>query len=71
MWIEFHDPADGSVLSAPPIPLQVGQRLDFTGSLAANSDGMANELGLSPADAALLDAEACHVHVQLDTLVVH
>jgi RNA polymerase sigma factor (sigma-70 family) len=71
VWIEFHDPVDGSVLSAPPVPLQVGQHLDFAGSLAANSDGMASDLGFSPTDASLLDAEAFHVHVQLDTLVVH
>ena len=71
VWIEFHDPADpAAVLPAPPVPMAVGQVLDFTGTLAANADDMATELGFTPADADLLVAEGHHVHVQLDTLVV-
>ena len=71
VWIEFHDPADpGIVLPAPPVPIAVGQHLDFAGTLAVNTDGMATELGLSPPDADLLAAEGHHIHVQLDTLVV-
>ena len=71
VWIEFHDPADpGIVLPAPPVPMAVGQHLDFTGTLAVNTDDMATELGFSPPDADLLAAEGHHMHVQLDTLVV-
>ena len=58
------------MLPAPPVPLAVGQRLDFSGTLAVNTDDMATELGFSQADADLLAVEGHHVHVQLDTLVV-
>ena len=63
-------PTPASCSPAPPVPIAVGQLLDFAGTLAVNTDGMATELGFSPPDADLLAVEGHHVHVQLDTLVV-
>jgi hypothetical protein len=72
LWIEFLDPANPDVeLVDPPVPIQVGQRLDFTGTLAVVPADMAAELELSAPDTSLLTAEGYHIHVQSDTLVAH
>ena len=58
------------VLAPPPFPLRAGDRVSFVGFLDVNHEGSVQRFGLRGQDAAQLEQQGSHIHVEAHALRV-